>query len=85
VAIFINQPGQKLQIESDLAYELTEKTGYPVEVRVINRAPVAFQLAVLRDGRLLLSHSEKIRTDFIEDVGRRYREYTPFRNITLGA
>jgi len=85
VAIFMKDRGQEIDIESDLSLELTEKTGYPVEVRVINEASIAFQMAVLRKGRVLLSRSDEIRTDVIEHVGRRYREYVHFRNIVLEA
>lgn len=83
VALFIKGDGKEMEIESDFSYELKEKMGYPVEVKVINMAPVAFQMAVLRKGWVLLNRSEDIRTDFIEDVGRRYREYVHFRNIVL--
>jgi hypothetical protein len=84
LAIFMRKPGREIEIESDFSYELTEKTRYPVEVRIINNASVAFQMAVLRKGRLLLNREDDVRTDFIEDVGRRYREYSHFRNIVLG-
>ncbi len=85
VAIFLKRPEREMEIESDLSYELTEKVGCPVEVRVINRAHVAFQMAVLKNGRAILSRSYDLRTDFIEDVSRRYREYIHFRNIVLSA
>lgn len=81
IAIYTSFPGNELEFESDLSYELSEKIGYPVEVRVINKAPVAFQMAVLRKGTVILSTSNEIRTDFIEDVSRRFREYAHFRNI----
>lgn len=74
-----------LSLESDLSYELSRATGHEVEVKVINDAPVAFQMAVLRDGKLLFSIDDDARTDFIEDVGRRYREYAHFRNIFMEA
>ncbi len=68
---------------SDLSYELSKATGYEVEVQVINEAPVAFQMAVIREGRLMFSIDDDAKTDFIEDVGRRYREYAHFRNIFM--
>ena len=71
--------------ESDLSFELSKATGYEVEVKVINEAPVAFQMAVISEGRLLFSIDDDARTDFIEDVGRRYREYAHFRNIFMEA
>lgn len=74
-----------IELESDLSYELTDKTGYPVEVRIINNASIAFQMAVLRKGRLLISKANNVRTDFIENTSRRYREYSHFRNLILAA
>ena len=85
VATFVGEQGREIEIESDLSYELSEKTFYPVDVKVINKAPVAFQMAVLRKGIVLLSRSELVRTDFIEDVSKRYLEYTRFRDILLDA
>ncbi len=85
VAIFVSEHGREIEFESDLSYDLTEKTSYPVDVKVINKAPVAFQMAVLRKGIVLLSRSELVRTDFIEDVSKRYLEYTRFRDILLDA
>jgi predicted nucleotidyltransferase len=71
--------------ESDLSFELSKAIGHEVEVKVINDAPVAFQMAVISEGRLLFSGDDDARTDFIENVGRRYREYAHFRNIYLEA
>lgn len=70
--------------ESDLSHELTSLTGFDTEVRIINGAPVAFQMAALTDGLLLFSRDEDARTDFIEEVGKRYREYAHFRNVFMG-
>jgi len=85
IGIFVKNPVHEIELESDLSYELTDKTGYPVEVRIINNASIAFQMAVLRKGRLLLSRADDVRTDFIENTSRRYREYSHFRNLILAA
>jgi hypothetical protein len=85
IAIFVKNPVREIELESDLSYELTDKTGYPVEVRIINNASIAFQMAVLRKGRLLISKANNVRTDFIENTSRRYREYSHFRNLILAA
>lgn len=83
VGIFTD--GKKdLSYETDLPYELSRACGYEIEVRVINDAPVAFQMSVLQ-GNLLLSKNEDKRIDFIEDAGRRYREYAHFRNVFMEA
>jgi predicted nucleotidyltransferase len=83
VALYLKNSKEELGFESDYSYELTKNTGYPVEVIVINRAPVPVQMSVLRKGILIVNKSEDIRTDFIECVGRRYRQYSHFRNIAL--
>lgn len=84
IAIYTSE-SRDFQYESDLSYELSSATGYDVEVRIINNAEAAFQFAVIESGKLLFSRDEALRTDFIEDVGRRYIEYTHFRNIFMEA
>lgn len=85
IAIFVKNPVREIELESDLSYELTDKIGYPVEVRTINNASIAFRMAALRKGRLLISRIDNVRTDFIENTSRRYREYSHFRNLILAA
>jgi hypothetical protein len=81
----LSSVAKNLSFESDLSFELSTTLGYEIDVRVINDAPVAFQMAALRNGRLLLSRNDDARTDFIENVGRRYREYAHFRNVFMEA
>lgn len=83
VAVYSREPVDPVHYESDLSYELADRTGLPVEVRVINEAPVAFQMAVLRDGRRLVARGEEVLADFIVSVGRRYREHRHFRDLYL--
>lgn len=78
----LNQKKEKIQ-ESDMSAELTERIGYPVEAIIINDAPVSVQMSILRKGKVILCNSEEKRTDFIDDVSRRYREYSHLRNIAL--
>jgi len=70
--------------ESDLSAQLTQAAKFVVEAKVINKAPVPFQMAVIRDGVLLFCRDEIRRADFIEKVGKLYREYAHFRNMFLG-
>ena len=69
----------------DVAALLRRDTGFEVDVTVMNHAPVALQFAILRDGLLLFSKDEALRTALIERVSRQYREYTHFRDLFLGA
>jgi predicted nucleotidyltransferase len=68
----------------DVAALLRRETGFEVDVTVMNHAPVALQFAILRDGLLLFSNDEALRTALIERVSRQYREYTHFRDLFLG-
>lgn len=84
VGIFTAAP-KGFSYESDLSYDLSRAHGHEIEVRAVNDAPVAFQMAVILEGKQLFSRNDEVRTDFIEDVGRRYREYAHFRNIFMEA
>ena len=68
----------------DVAALLRRDTGFEMDVTVMNHAPVAMQFAILRDGVLLFSKDEALRTALIERVSRQYREYTHFRDLFLG-
>ncbi len=84
VAIYA-QRGESIELESDLSHELSTVTGHEVDVKIINHAQVAFQMAPLRQGKLLFSKDEDLRADFLETVGKKYREYAHFRNIFMEA
>lgn len=54
----------------------TAVAGMPVDVRVLNEAPLSFVYHVLR-GRLLLCRDEDFLTEILEDVARRYLDLAP--------
>ncbi len=83
IAVYIKED-KGFTFESTLSNELTEAIGLPVEAKILNSAPVSFQINVLKEGKLLFSRDEEKRTNFIENVSRKYREYVHFRNIFLG-
>ena len=83
VGLFCKRPLSPIE---ELALEelLSSRTGLDVDVKCINEAPLSFQMAVLRDGKLLLDRDQQLRTDFIDRVSRRFRDYAHFRNVFLG-
>ncbi|MEW6095887.1 MAG: nucleotidyltransferase domain-containing protein [bacterium] len=83
IALFVKESILEFDFESDISYELTIITGQQVEVRVINKAPVSFQMAVLRAGKFIFSQDEEKRTDFIQYVGKRYIDYSHLREIAI--
>ncbi len=68
---------QKAAIVDGVSTKLTAAVGLPVDVRVLNGAPLSFLYHVLR-GQLLLCQDEAFLTDMIEDVARRYLDLAPF-------
>ncbi len=83
VGIYLAAP-QGLFFEADLSHELSRLAGVEVDVKAIQAAPLAFQMAVVRDGKLLFSRNDELRTDFIDGISKRYPEYAHFRNLFLG-
>jgi predicted nucleotidyltransferase len=67
---------QQAQIVEMLSAKLTAAVRLPVDIRVINDAPLSFLYHVLR-GRLLLCRDEGFLTDMLEDVARRYLDLAP--------
>lgn len=63
-------------IASKLSARLTAVAGVPVDVRVLNGAPLSFVYHVLR-GRLLVCRDEDLLTTMLEDVARRYLDLAP--------
>jgi hypothetical protein len=60
----------------ELAVELSRATGYPVDVRIVNHASVAFLFHVFR-GRPLLVRDERLLADLIERTARIYHDQAP--------
>jgi uncharacterized protein len=87
VGIFLDDPmvAQQMSMMDALSVQLSAAVGFPVDIRVLNEAPLPFLYHVLR-GRLLLCRDETFLTDMLEDVARRYLDLAPFlRNGTKDA
>jgi predicted nucleotidyltransferase len=63
-------------IASELSVRLTAVAGIPVDVRVLNEAPLSFVYHVLR-GRVLVCRDEDLLTTMLENVARRYLDLAP--------
>ena len=60
--------------EMSLSVELTRSLRFPVDVHVLNGAPLGFQHNLLQ-GEVLLLRDEDELTDFIERVGLEYMDF----------
>lgn len=75
VALYLSPiPKDIFEYEMQLSIELTRRLGFPVDVHILNEAPLGFQHAVLQ-GQILLVRDEAFLTDFIERVSRDYAEF----------
>ena len=64
--------------EIEMSSELEISSGYPVDFKVINFAPIGFQFSVINEGALLFERDKAIKLSFLEDVGLRYMDYFEF-------
>jgi len=63
--------------EADLAVDLTLKARIPVDVRILNDAPVGFRYHALK-GRLLLARDEDLLDEFRARTWDDYCDFAPF-------
>jgi predicted nucleotidyltransferase len=75
---------------SVLEYELELETvfvqsisRYPVDIRVLNNAPLSFKYNVIKEGRILVVKNDDARTDFQEITLTNYFDFAPFRSLYL--
>ena len=72
VAVFLDDSAVRDTVRGlDLADRSSRATGYPVDVRVLNDASLAFQFRALQ-GKLLVVHDDEKLANFMERVGRLY-------------
>ena len=79
VGIYLHPSDRKRETEgvASLARRLTDATGLPVDVRILNQAPMTFLYHVVR-GHLLVSKNDDLLTSTLENVSRRYLDIAPF-------
>lgn len=68
---------RRLTLTLDLAARLTGEAGFPVDVRPLDDAPLAFRFRVFRTGRLLISRDDEGLADCMERTMREYLDIAP--------
>ena len=64
--------------ELEMSSEFCTVSGYPVEFKVLNYAPIGFQFSVVNEGSLLFEKDRAARLNFLEEVGLKYMDYFEF-------
>ncbi len=76
IAVYLSDEKATEDVAADLSQHLSDEVKLPVDVRVLNAAPVSFRFHVLR-GACLLSRDDDLRADIVEDTVRRYLDIAP--------
>ena len=88
VAIYIDEENENVLYELNLERELEEIVGVPVDIRILNRAPLSFRFRVIEDGVLLFSKDEKRSCDFESLVMAEHHDFSfhseIYRRVALG-
>lgn len=85
MAVYLESlPASPLDLELRLEAELSEAIGrYPVDVRILNGAPLSFRYNVIKDGEPIVVNDDDARADFEEGVLSNYFDFAPFRRMYL--
>jgi hypothetical protein len=77
-------PDSALQIELDLETEISKIiVEYPIDVRILNVAPLSFRYNVIKDGKAVAVNDDDARSDFEEATLSNYFDFAPFRKLYL--
>jgi len=69
--------------ELNLENRLEEIVKYPVDVRILDRAPISFSQNVFRTGRIIIDKEPNIRADFEGRILKQYFDFSPFQKRYL--
>ena len=79
-AMDLNKP---LDFEMKLENRLEKLIKYPVDVRILNRAPISFSQNVFRTGRVIIDKNPNMRADFEGRILKQYFDFSPFQQRYL--
>ena len=69
--------------ELKLENRLEKLIKYPVDIRILNRAPISFSQNVFRTGRVIIDKNPNMRADFQGRILKQYFDFSPFRQRYL--
>jgi hypothetical protein len=74
VAVWIKNPEDALDYEVDFSAKLEVSLKTPIDLHVLNQAPLSFRHHALTRGKLLFSKDEEMRIGLIEETVRQYAD-----------
>ena len=82
LAIYLDEDITKeeaLHFELSLERELEESSGFPADVKTLNYSPLSFKFNSFKDGNLLMSRDEVLRSDFESLTMNKYHDFNFYR------
>lgn len=84
VALWIENSDEAFTYEVELSSKLEVTLEIPLDIQVLNEAPLPFRYSVFTKGRLLLSRDEGIRARVVDETLREYFDLILLRSLVLG-
>lgn len=72
VAVWIKHAEKAFKFTVHLSAKLEAELGIPVDIQVLNEAPLPFKYHVYTEGKLLLSKNDLLRTKEVNTTIRKY-------------
>lgn len=82
LAFYVKNREDVLDYEINVSVEIERQIKFPVDVKVLNHAPLSFKYEVTK-GELLFSRDEETRTSFVERAWHEYLDFKPFEKEML--
>ncbi len=80
VAVWIDSPEEAFRHEVELSSKLEAELEIPIDIHVLNEAPLPFKHAVFTKGRLIFSRHEEIRMKIVDETVRQYADLCVLRS-----
>jgi len=74
VAVWIKNPEDAFSYEVDLSAKLEADLKTPIDLHVLNQAPLSFKHHAFTRGRLLFSKDEETRIKLVDETLRQYAD-----------
>jgi predicted nucleotidyltransferase len=81
VAIWVEGHEAPFKHEVDLSSRIEVDLKVPVDIHVLNEAPVTFKHAVFTEWRLLFSRDERARIEVVDETIRQYIDLRMLRSL----
>ena len=72
VAVWLKNPSEAFHYAVDFSAKLEIEMKVPVDLQVLNQAPLPFKFHVFTKGKLLFSKDEKLRAELADEIIREY-------------